>query len=262
MSTQPWVRVRQRHGAQAATDSQLSAALGPGPWLLLAPHDDDFILGAGLAVTAAVAQNIPLHVAIATDGSLGYVTPAERSGLVATRARELNEAAAVLGLAPEQLHRLEFPDGSLVLQQGFRGPDQPDTLAQRLVTLLRALRPRTVFVCTPEDVHPDHRACASECEIACVLASSRIWLERGAPIAEPQRFHYAVYAPFVGDPELQIEVDPGSFAKKLDALRCFESQGVIEPMLERLTRAGAYEYFQRARVLRYTPEQYAGLFAG
>jgi LmbE family N-acetylglucosaminyl deacetylase len=262
MSKQFRVRVRSDDSSSTgAQEIDLTAALGAGPWLLLAPHDDDFILGAGLAVAAAVAQGIEVHVAVATDGSLGYVRPEEQRGLVETRERELTAAATRLGLPAQSLHRLNFPDGSLIAHQGCRGPDQPDTLGQRLVTLLRALRPTSVFVCTPEDVHPDHRVCASECEIACVWAASQIWLERGAPIAEPQRFHYAVYAAFVGAPELQLGADAAALELKLEALRCFESQGVIEPMIERLRQAGPYEYFQRARSLGYRPEEYAALFA-
>jgi LmbE family N-acetylglucosaminyl deacetylase len=260
MDTQFRVRMRSRQPSQPSAESTLSAALGAGPWLLLAPHDDDFILGAGLAVAAALVQGIDVHVAVATDGSLGYVRPEEQGGLVATRERELSAAAAQLGLPAPNLHRLNFPDGSLIAHQGCRGADQPDSLGQRLVTLLRALRPSSVFVCTPEDVHPDHRVCASECEIACVWAASQIWLERGAPIAEPQRFHYAVYAAFMGAPDVQVAADPAALELKLGALRCFESQGVIEPMIERLRQAGPYEYFQHARSLRYEPEQYAELF--
>ena len=256
MSSSLRVQVRQRGGRELA----LGDAFGPGPWLLIAPHDDDFILGAGLLVLAAQAQGIALHVAVATDGSLGYARPEERAGLVGTRERELATACQQLGLPANHLHRLDFPDGGLIAHQGCRGPDQPDSLGQRLVTLLRAVRPGAVFVCAPEDVHPDHRVCALESEIACVWAASQIWLERGQPIAEPQRFHYAVYAPFVGPPDVQLELDPGALGVKLAALRCFESQGVIDPMIERLKQAGPREYFQRARSLQYRPEQYAPLF--
>jgi LmbE family N-acetylglucosaminyl deacetylase len=256
MSTPLRVRVRERGGRELT----LADAFGPGPWLLIAPHDDDFILGAGLLLLAAQGQGVRVHVAVATDGSLGYVRPEERAGLVGTRERELSLASQQLGLPAAQLHRLDFPDGGLIAHQGCRGPDQPDSLAQRLVTLLRAVRPRSVFVCAPEDVHPDHRVCAMESEIACVWAASQIWLERGVPIPEPQRFHYAVYAPFAGPPDVQLALEPGALGVKLGALRCFESQGVIDPMIERLKQAGAYEYFQRARSLEYRSELYAPLF--
>jgi LmbE family N-acetylglucosaminyl deacetylase len=254
-----WVRVRDE-AARSVDTVDLSEALGQGPWLAVVPHDDDLVLGMGLLAAAATHVGVAVHVAVATDGSLGYVRPEERASLIDTRANELRAACAVLGITLERLHALGFADGSLVAEQGCRASDQPDTFAQRLVTLLRHVRPQSVFVCTPDDVHPDHRVTAQESEIACVWASSKIWLERGEPCPEPERFHYAVYAPFGAPPEIQLEAGPALFARKLEALRCFVSQGVIDPMIERLTAAGPFEYFKRARKLSYDPRQYRGLF--
>jgi LmbE family N-acetylglucosaminyl deacetylase len=254
-----WVRMREpSHDTSDPCD--LSTALGKGPWLVVVPHDDDLVLGMGALVAAAAQTGLDIHVAVATDGSLGYVRPEERDALVETRARELRAACAVLGVSADHVHALGFPDGSLVAHQGCRAQNQPDTFAQRLVTLLRAVRPGSIFVCTPDDVHPDHRVTAQESEIACVWASSRIWLERGEPCAEPSRFHYAVYAAFSAAPEIQLEVSSAIFEQKLAALRCFASQGVIDSMIERLTQAGPFEYFKRARQLTYDPGQYLVLF--
>jgi LmbE family N-acetylglucosaminyl deacetylase len=267
-----WVRVRveargsareQNDDAKRSVEAvDLSTALGEGPWLAVVPHDDDLVLGMGLLAAAATQSGLEVHVAVATDGSLGYVRPEQRASLIDTRANELRAACAVLGIAAQRVHALGFADGSLVAQQGCRASDQPDTFAQRLVTLLRHVRPQSVFVCTPDDVHPDHRVTAQESEIACVWAASKIWLERGEPCPEPGRFHYAVYAPFSGPPEIELEVSPALFEKKLEALRCFASQGVIDPMIERLTQAGPYEYFKRARKLAYDPGVYRELFGG
>jgi LmbE family N-acetylglucosaminyl deacetylase len=256
-----WVRVRNSISGTVST-SDLSSALASGPWLAIVPHDDDLVLGMGLLVAAAAQSGLPLHVAVATDGSLGYVHPEERLALIETRARELRAACAVLGVSADRVHALGFPDGSLVAHQGCRAENQADTFAQRLVTLLRSVRPGGVFVCTPDDVHPDHRVTAQESEIACVWAASRIWLERGEPCAEPARFHYAVYAPFNDPPEIQLEVSAAIFEQKLAALRCFASQGVIDGMIARLTQAGPFEYFKRARELTYDPGGYRALFAG
>ena len=255
-----WVRLRDESTGRSQ-QANLSESLGVGPWLVVVPHDDDLVLGMGLTVALAVAQGIDVQVAVATDGSLGYVRPEERAVLVETRAAELRKACAALGVPESSIHALGFPDGSLVAHQGCRGANQADTFAQRLVTLLRAVRPSTLFVCTPDDVHPDHRVCAQESEIASVWASSRIWLERGEPCTEPARFHYAVYAPFQGPPEIQIESVEAVFARKVAALRAFESQGVIEPMIASLTQAGPFEYFKRARELSYDPRTYRELFA-
>ncbi len=172
------VRVATRETDGSLRDpGKLTAALGPGPWLVVSPHDDDLVLGLGLTIAAAAAQGIEVHVAVVTDGSMGYVELHEQATLAETRARELEASVRVLGVDPARVHQLGFHDGSLGAAQGCRPPGEPAALGQRLVQILRAVRPSSVFVCTPRDLHPDHRVTASETEMACTWASSRIWLE-------------------------------------------------------------------------------------
>ena len=93
MNTALRVQVRERGGAEQT----LVGALGGGPWLLIAPHDDDIILGAGLLLLAAQAQGIAVHVAVATDGSLGYARPeGYRKALRAMRLAEKFRRAIVV----------------------------------------------------------------------------------------------------------------------------------------------------------------------
>lgn len=254
------VRVRQRLAGSTQTLPDLRSAFGSGPWLVVAPHDDDAVIGMGLTIHAARQLGIEVHIAVATDGALGYVQLSEREGLVETRKRELAASCEVVGVPDERVHSLGFPDGSLAAHQGCRGPQEPPTFAQRLVSLLREQRPSSVFVCTPGDVHPDHTIAATQTDIACVWASGRIWLERGEPLPLPRRFHYACYAPFEGEPELEVQGTDAALTAKVEAMRCFHSQGVIEPFIEQLRQEGPYEYFKRARVLGYSPSAYRSLF--
>jgi len=238
----------------------MRAAFGPGPWIVVSPHDDDAVIGMGLTIHAASQQGVEVHIVVATNGALGYVHLSEREGLVETRLAELAASCAVVGVPGDRVHSFGFPDGSLAAHQGCRGPDESPTFAQRLVSLLREVRPSSVFVCTPGDVHPDHTIAATQSDIACVWASGRIWLERGEPLPLPQRFHYACYAPFDGDPELEVQGVEAGLVAKVAAMRCFPSQGVIEPFIEQLRQEGPYEYFKRARTLGYSPSVYRGLF--
>jgi LmbE family N-acetylglucosaminyl deacetylase/fructoselysine-6-P-deglycase FrlB-like protein len=234
---------------------------GHGPWLVVVPHDDDLVLGLGLTVAAATREGIEVHVAIATDGSLGYTVPEDRLSLVETRAAELEDASVLLGIQLDFVHRFDLPDGSLMSMQGCRPLGEPPSLAQLLVSVMRTVRPSHVFVCTPTDVHPDHRAAAAETEIASFWASAPIWLELGEPIVEPQRWHYAVYCPFDGAPDLEVQVDTPALEQKLAALACFASQGVIAPMVERLRADGPFEYLRRATSQPYRPRNYRHAFA-
>jgi LmbE family N-acetylglucosaminyl deacetylase len=245
----------------AIRHAQMVDALGPGPWLTVSPHDDDFIIGMGLTTMLGQKEGVEVHAAVLTDGSLGYVTPEEKPGLVARRTAELVAACALIGMPPERLHRFELVDGSLANAQGCRADPDAPTAAQKLVGLLRSVRPKVVFVCTPTDTHPDHRAAASETAIACVWASSRIWLDLGEPIESPQVYYYAVYAPFDAAPQYEVRADPAQLETKLAALQAFESQGVIEPLLDRLRGDGPYEYVCRVAREPYRPRVYRRLFA-
>ncbi len=260
MTTSLRLSLRRPDGTVAPPTSDLREVLGRGPWLVVVPHDDDLVLGLGLTVAGARAQGIDVHVAVATDGSLGYVAPSARAALVETRARELEAACRTLSIPEMHVHRLGLPDGSLVAHQGCRPEGEPATLSQRLVALMREVAPRQVFVCTKTDIHPDHRVAAAEVEIACFWASSRIWLDLGEPIVEPERFAYAVYCPFDGPPDIELAGDEALLTQKLNALACFESQGVIDPMVARLRADGPFEYLQRSRFEAYRPRTYRTLF--
>jgi LmbE family N-acetylglucosaminyl deacetylase len=261
MPTDLHVTLRASDGSLANL-TRLGDVFGKGPWLVVSPHDDDVVLGLGLTVAGAAAQGIEVHVAVATDGALGYVELADRAGLVATRSRELDASMRVLGLDEQLVHRLNMPDGSLIAHQGCRGPGEAPTLGQHLVALMRRVRPSTVFVCTPRDVHPDHRVAASETAMATVWASSRIWLELGEPIAGPACFEYAVYCAFESAPDVQVHASEALLGKKLSALSAFASQGVIDDMVARLRADGPFEYVRSVPFEPYRPRLYRDLFAG
>jgi LmbE family N-acetylglucosaminyl deacetylase len=251
--------IRLRADRSATRVVSATQAFGAGPWLVVVPHDDDLVLGMGLLLGAA-AGHVEVHVAIATDGAMGYARVEDRSDIVAVRRHELERAAAALGIAAERIHWLGFADGVLALHQGCRPPGEPPGLGQSIAGLIREVRASTVFACAPSDTHPDHRITTSEVDIAVFWASSRIWLELGEPVALPSRWDYAVYCAFDGAPDAELRGDHALLERKLAALACFESQGVIDPMVEELRRAGPVEYFRRAGRSPYQPGEYRALF--
>ena len=236
-------------------------ALGSGPWLVIAPHDDDTMLGAGGAIAAAVAAGIEVHVCTVTDGRMGWWQPEDAANLVTTRQEELRASLDVLGVPSERQHELQMPDGSLNQWQGCRPDSDGSGLGRLLVRLLRQIAPNTVFVCTDADLHPDHRIVSTETTMACCWAASQIWAELGTPIADPTIWHYAVYCAFPKDPDVQVQLSDEHFTTKLDSLKTFKSQAFIDDMMERLTADGPVEYFQQAAWTPYRPATYSNLFA-
>jgi LmbE family N-acetylglucosaminyl deacetylase len=117
------------------------------------PSDPDVSCGGTLA--AWVAAGSEVHTLICTDGGKGTSDPSiDPVDLVKTRTAEAAAAAAVLGLAGQELFGLT--DGGLDDDGTFRGA---------LVTVVRRLRPDTVLCPDPTAVffgqdyfnHRDHR---------------------------------------------------------------------------------------------------------
>lgn len=253
-------RIKRRDGAAGPirTQADLSSGLGSGPWLVVSPHDDDFILGMGLCISEALKEGIEVYVAVVSDGRMGYANPQERAELVFTRHKELMAASAELGIEAQRVIELGYPDGSLTQFEGCN--DVGDGIAQVLTGVIRAIKPRVVFAPTGSDLHPDHRVVQREVDMACCWAESKIWLEKGAPHRVEARRDYAVYCAFPRLPEVEVRASQASFEAKMKALKAFQSQECIEAMVERLLEDGPIEYFQLTDWQPYRPSQYAQFF--
>lgn len=238
----------------------LKAAIGAGPWLCVAPHDDDVVLGMGMTVAAATAAGIEVHLGVVSDGGMGYPRPEDQPKLAATRHDELIASSIRLGIPATRVHELGLKDGELVSMRGVhRRPDGHHTgVGRTLAALMRKVRPSVVFGPNPADVHPDHQAVAADLDIACFWAASSVWLELGPPIALPVRWDYAVYAPFPTPPHVRVIGTPEGQAAKATAFKAFASQQYVA---EQLSTAKPIEHLRRVTWDVYQPEQYDALFA-
>ena len=126
------------------------------PVLIVAPHPDDETLGAGGKVAMLELDGHSVHVLVLTDGSQLFVSrfgtdsnppPGEISRL---RKRETERAFTELGGNPNQIRYLDFPDGKL--------SEHLAEAANELTSVIRELEPRRIYVTSPFEYHPDHRA--------------------------------------------------------------------------------------------------------
>jgi len=108
----------------------------------LAPHPDDEVLGPGATVAQAVTRGLEVGLVVVTAGG--------DQGDTAEREREVRASAAALGLGEPELWHL--PDRSL--EPGDR------RLRRALRDALERRAPDVVFVTSPVELHPDHRALA------------------------------------------------------------------------------------------------------
>jgi LmbE family N-acetylglucosaminyl deacetylase len=180
-------------------------APGDGPLLVVSPHPDDEVLGAGGLMRMWSMRNHSVTVLSVTDGEAAY---SDWPGLDVLRRRELDRALQVL--SPHNFHtvRLGLHDGSV------------KTNIPELVHALAPLcehRP-TLIAPYERDGHPDHEAVGE----ACLQIARRFKL----PIARYPiwAWHHRHPHDFDGAAIGRFALDAASRAAKADAIECFGSQ--------------------------------------
>jgi len=158
----------------------LDDIVGAAPLLVLAPHPDDETLGCGGLIAAARARAQDVYVAVLSDGSGSHPGSLEwpPARLAALRAREVAEAVAALGLAPDRLGFLGCRDGAVPRDgAAFR------EVAADIASHVRRSGAGTVLTTWAHDPHQDHQA-----------ASALAVRHRGAPAGQAARRRRACVA--------------------------------------------------------------------
>jgi LmbE family N-acetylglucosaminyl deacetylase len=120
----------------------------PRSALIIAPHFDDEVLGCGGLVTQFTAAGASVRVMFCSDGGGATTDAAPRRAESARRREEARLATAVLGLSG--IDELALPDGALA--------QHVECMADGIRHALLEHRPEFVFVPSPLEVSPDHRA--------------------------------------------------------------------------------------------------------
>lgn len=238
-------------------------------FLFVSAHDDDIVMGAGLLIQLAIAENVPVHILITTDGSMGYCSPEEKDSIAEIRRKETYQCYQSLGVPKENIIWLGYPDCRLNEYRGRRPAEKTDPAAvaafiglQNTFTYhIRKARPTQCFVPTSNDLHPDHKIVHEELLISLYHAAGAIWPELGTPIEKiPYVHEIACYCNFPSPPHLQINTSPDLLDKKLDAILAFKSQRQIEAEINVIRNAGPVEYIRDLHFHLYSPDLYTDLF--
>jgi LmbE family N-acetylglucosaminyl deacetylase len=162
--------------------------------LILAPHPDDEVLGCGGIIQKSLSLNLPVRIVFFTYGDFNQWSflvyrkhlvlgsqAIEQMGLV--RDEEAHKAADKLGIRPDQLIFLGYPDfGTQSIWFNHWGDELPavgplsrarrvpyadafrpgalykgEEIVKDLQSILRDFKPTKIFLSHPADFHPDHR---------------------------------------------------------------------------------------------------------
>lgn len=172
--------------------------------LAFGSHPDDVELAAGGTLAKLADQGYRTGVVDMVRGELGT------RGNARLRAREAQASARVLGLQIRD--NLRLTDGQIF-----------DDHAARLsvIKVLRKYRPDLVFTHYWDDRHPDHVHTSRIVTSACYL-SGLTKIRTGEERFRPQRIFYFKLPPYVL-PSFVVDISR-HFSKKMEALRCFQSQ--------------------------------------
>lgn len=223
---------------RATAEDLTDFAAGLKPWaidptvpalLVVAPHPDDEVLGAGALIAAAVRARVPVLVLAVTDGtgSHPHIDP-DRLGSIraAESERALAELAALTPKArcdeptaavpPPRIVRLGLPDGHVAAHE--------DALTEHIVEQLSQLPPGAV-VAAPvrDDGHPDHDA-AGRAALQSIgrvptasLVEYPVWLWHHCSPGEPHR-------QIDWQRARVVDADPAAVEARARAVESFRSQ--------------------------------------
>ena len=254
--------------------------------LVLVPHPDDDILSNAGLIQQALEKDIPVKVVLFTVGdynetsyalfrkeiNLG-VTEALRLG--ETRHEEALAAQKILGVEPEQIAFLGYPDGGTLeifekhwgdtqpyrallsgesgvfytFAQSLGAPFKGESILADLEQVVRDFKPTRIFTSHPGDVHPDHQSLPLYLQVALWDLEDEIQPEVNYFITHygrwPQPRGYQPEHPL--DPPAQYDISnrwrilpltPEQREKKLQALQAHKTQwGSGKPYLESVVRA-------------------------
>jgi LmbE family N-acetylglucosaminyl deacetylase len=194
---------------EAALKHQRVLELPCAAVVVVSPHPDDEVLGAGGLIRAAAQAGHDVTVLGVTDGEAAY--PSWR-GLDKIRCREVSDALSILAPHKVATQHLDIPDGR-VDQHRARLFDAID----------RRISHDTLLVAPYEnDGHPDHDAAG---EVCCDIARLRARTLWRYPI---WTWHHSSPERFAGKPWGRFPLDAAAMRAKARALSCFTSQ--IRPL--------------------------------
>lgn len=176
-----------------------------GPLLVVSPHPDDEIFGAGGLMRMWRAQGLPVMLLSVTDGEAAYPDWIE---LKSRRRKELDRAMETLEVPGIHPVRLSLSDG---------GGAANRAAIEASVMSLCGNRP-TLIAPYERDGHPDHEAAGR----ACVDVARALQL----PIARYPiwAWHHSQPRDFKGARFGLFELDAATQVAKVNAMECFTSQ--------------------------------------
>lgn len=228
--------------------------------LVLSPHDDDALLGAGYVLLAAISEGCEPWILIFCDGRAGYSSVDKKERIVSVRRVESLNAYRKIGIREDNILRFDFPDLSLrshtgwVLSGGMKGT------TAKTIKMLRQIKPTRLLVPNEYRENTDHEALSYIGSYDGPEVGDAIMVDLGEPFGIKGFLKYAVWGDFSPEDALlagresalrgnvAIKTGPEVEEKIIHALKEFKSQEKIIDQLvtkrsERIVNGGYIEVY-------------------
>ncbi|PLT28353.1 bacillithiol biosynthesis deacetylase BshB1 [Peribacillus deserti] len=174
--------------------------------LAFGAHADDIEIGMGGTAAQLASHGKKVVFCDLTQAELSS------NGNVELRKKEAAEAAGILGV--QQRITLDLPDRGL-----FMTSEHID----KVVSVIRRFRPKTVFAPYYRDRHPDHGNCARLVEEACFSAGVKKYIDSSD--GEPHKVSSVYFYMINGfhKPSFTVDISE-TINQKLASLRAYQSQ--------------------------------------
>lgn len=173
------------------------------PVVMLAPHPDDEVLGAGGLLARLAATGTPVHIVHVTDGELSIAAVERRRGQARLAARRLGATSVdFLGLTTRGLRH----------QAG---------LVERFTEVLSLLRPAVLFLPHQDESDQDHAEVHLAGREAAFLATSTM-IPSPAPMIDLV-LGFEVWSP-IRRPPLVLPLGPDAAARKAEAAAAYQDE--------------------------------------
>lgn len=181
-------------------------------FLVISPHPDDAELSMGGTILRLKKRG---HSVFMVDVTSGEPTP---YGSEEKRRKETIKATDILKV-DERVN--------LGLENRYLFDDKRSRML--LAEKIRIYRPDVIFAPYPEDVHPDHTACAKISEAARFYAKLTKVKMKGKPHYTPE-FYYFFCSHLRINPSVSFYVDISKHMdEKFRSIKCYRSQFVANP---------------------------------
>ncbi|MBQ9359068.1 MAG: PIG-L family deacetylase [Abditibacteriota bacterium] len=179
--------------------------------LAIGPHPDDIECYAGGTLALYAAAGHSVTNAYITDGRMGSMEHSPEA-LAEIREAEARAASAVIGA---RVIWAGLEDARLTVCEANRNI---------FIDIIRAARPDVIICPSPDDYHPDHRACSVLTADAALLASvPLIKTEHPAVETTPHIFYHDHPNGVAFEPEEYVDIT-GTMDTKLRMMACHQSQ--------------------------------------